>query len=297
MGRYPWSEILLFQVLHTLVLYPTRQPLHRVVVFATMVCVATQILLNLEVIEPIGMGYAAGFQIALHFGSIAYLLCSEGSFPDHWRRVRDEVNAKADGSSNLPSNFTLAKKLWWMFDIAHNVRMIGWIQEPRDSLPPPPPPSRKTFIRKAFLKLLVSAALQDLLTLMLVQNPVFDPRVHDPTDGPETYLAALPLLRRVPYILTIALSVATPFNISHNIEALMSVGFGLSSPALWPDLFGRFGEAYTLRKFWGYVYRPTLFVPQSLTSNVRRTWHQRMRPVRALVLSFPYRYPDDRVLV
>ena len=132
-----------------------------------------------------------------------------------------------------------------MFDIAQNVRMIGWVQEPRKRLPPPPPPSRRTFLWKAFLKLIVSTVLQDILTLVLAQNPVFDPRMHSPTDGPETYLAALPLLHRVPYVLTIALLIATPFNIIHNIEALVCVGLGFTSPV---------ADTYTLRKILGYVY-------------------------------------------
>lgn len=258
MGRYPLPEILLLEVLHTIALYPTRQSFYRVVVLAAMVSVATQVFLTLEVTDPLGMGYGVGFQIALHFGLIAHLLCSEPSFPDHWRRVRDEVDAKADGSSNLPSNFSFAKKLWWMFDISHNVRMVGWVQEPRDCLPPPPPPSRRKFFRKAFLILIASAAVQDVLTLFISNNLAFDPRVHKPTDGPETYLSAVPLLHRVPYALTIALLIAIPFNISHYIEAIVCVSLGFSSPSLWPGLWGRWGETYTLRKFWGYVYQATL---------------------------------------
>ena len=254
MGRYLWPEIILFQVLHTLILYPTRRPLYRVVVFVVMVYLATQIFSKLDVTDQIVVGYGVGFQIGLHFGSIAYLLCAEGSFPDHWRRVRDEVHAKADGSSNLPSNFPLAKKLWWMIDISYNVRMVGWVQEPRDCLPPPPPPSRRKFILRTFLNLIICVALKDLITLAFAQNPVFDTRMHHPTNGPEAYLAAVPLLHRVPHILAVALSIANPFNTAHNVVALLCVGLGFSTPTLWPDLFGRWGDAYTLRKFWGYVY-------------------------------------------
>ena len=144
--------------------------------------------------------------------------------------------------------------------------MIGWVQEPRDRLLPPLPPLRRKFLRKAFLKLMVSTACQELLTLVLAQNPVSDPRMHNPTDGPETYLAALPLLHRVPYVLTIALLIATPFNIMYNIEALVCVGPGFTSPTLWPDLWGRWTDAYTLRKFLGYVYIPShISVSQRLT--------------------------------
>ena len=99
MGPYPWAEILLFKLLHTVALYPTRQLIHRPVVLAAMVYVATQIFLRMEIAEPLGIGYGVGFQIALHFELIAHLLCAEGPFPDHWRRVRDdlEVHAKTEG--------------------------------------------------------------------------------------------------------------------------------------------------------------------------------------------------------
>ena len=261
MGEYLWQQFALFELLHTIILYPTRQPLYRLVVLTAMLAVAVQLYRTMGVVEPLGMGYGVGFQIGLHFGFIAYVLCTEGSFPDHWRRVRDQVRARADHTDDRPSNFSFTKKLGWMFDISHNVRMVGWVQEPRDSLPPPPPPSLRKFIRGAFIRLILSAALQDLLTIAVSQNPVFDPRVHDPTDGPETYLAAVPLLRRIPYTLVVALLIITPFNISHNAEGLVLVGLGFWSPTLWPGLWGRWGDAYTLRKFWGYVHRATCLYP------------------------------------
>jgi len=99
----------------------------------------------------------------------------------------------------------------------------------------------------------------DLTTLVYAQSPAFDSRVHDPSDGPETYLAAVPLLHRVPYILAFALAMVFGFSAVHNAMALVCVGLGGSSPTLWPDIGGRLEDAYTLRRFWG------------------RTWHQRMR--------------------
>jgi len=148
-----------------------------------------------------------------------------------------------------------------MLDISHSPRMIGWVQEPRDCLPPPPPPSRRMFLRNTFLKLIFNVILRDLLTLAFAQNPAFDSRVHDPTDGPETYLAAVPLLRRVPHVLALGLWLANDFVVFHRIAALACVGLGRSSPTLWPNIWGRWGDAYTIRKLWG------------------RTWHQTMRPM------------------
>ncbi|KAF9780805.1 membrane bound O-acyl transferase family-domain-containing protein [Thelephora terrestris] len=263
MGRYPLAEILLFEVLHILVFFPTRHNLYRVIIIALMIYLAAKIYLTMEATEPAGLAYTVGHTIALNLGFTAYLLWTEGSFLNHWRRVRDEVGAgaDADGSNDLPSNFPLTKKLWWMLDITHSVRMVGWVQEPKDSLPPPPPPSRGTFLWKTSLKFIVNIVFLDLFTLIFAQNPVFDPHVHEPTDGPETYLAAIPLLHRAPYALAFGFWVALWFKIPHNLGALVCVGLGRSSPTLWPDVWGRWGDAYTLRKLWG------------------RTWHQTMRPM------------------
>ncbi|KAG8169352.1 hypothetical protein KVR01_000097 [Diaporthe batatas] len=39
----------------------------------------------------------------------------------------------------------------------------------------------------------------------------------------------------------------------NNVGAVVAVLLGLSSPTDWPPLYGPFSEAYTIRRFWGYV--------------------------------------------
>ena len=257
MGRYPWTEVFLFEALRILVFYPTRHHVYRVAILAGMIYLAARIYLTQEVTDPLSVTYTVGGTIPLAFGFAAHILYGGGPFPDYWRRVRDEVHTEADagGLGNLPSNFPFTKKLWWMLDLAYSIRMIGWVQEPRDSLPPRPQSSRQTFLLKTFFKLIANAVLVDLTTLVYAHSPAFDSRAHDPSDGPETYLAAVPLLHRVPYILAFALAMVFGFSAVHNAMALVCVGLGRSSPTLWPDIGGRLDDAYTLRKFWGYVYR------------------------------------------
>lgn len=255
MGRYPWVEALLFEVLYIIVFYPTRQHAYRVVVLAAMVYVAARIYLSPEVTDPVTVTYTVGGTVAFHFAFTAYILFAEGPFPDHWRRVRDEVHAKADGDGSdvLPSNFPFKKKLWWMIDIAYSVRMVGWVQEPRSYLPPHPPPSRLAFLRRTFFKLIINGLTVDFTSSIFALSPAFDNRLHDPTDGPETYLAAVPLLRRVPYVLAQGLLVAAGMDAIHNTMALVCVGIGYSSPTLWPDFWGNWRDAYAVHRFWGYV--------------------------------------------
>jgi len=264
MGRYPWAEYSLFEALYIIFFYPTRRHAYRVVVLTVMICLAAQIYLTPESAGSFWLQYAVGFMVATRFMFIAYLLFAEGTFPDHWRRVRDEVYAGAGPGDldRLPSNFPLTKKLWWMVDIAWGMRMIGWVQEPRNCMPPHPPPSRRTFLWKTSLKFIMNAVLTDLVTSVHARSRAFDYRAHDPTDGPETYLAAVPLLHRVPYVLAWAVGSATSVSAAQNVMALVCVGLGHSSPTLWPDIWGNWRDAYTVRKLWGYVHSRT-FQPSS----------------------------------
>lgn len=269
MGRYPWTEYFLFELLYITIFYPTPHHTYRIAVLLAMVYLAGKVYLTPETAGPVSVTYTVGFAIAFHFAFMAYILCAGGSFPDHWRRVRDEVCTGGDGvaggseKGNLPSEFPPTKKFWWMLDIAYSDRMVGWVQEPRNCLPSRPPPSRKTFLWKTSLKLIFNLILSDLVTLVLAQNPAFDPRVHDPTDGPETYLAAIPILHRVPYIIVLGVRWESGISTLYFTVALVCVGLGGSSPTLWPDIWGRWQDAYTIRNLWG------------------QTWHQRLRPTVA----------------
>ena len=218
-----------------------------------MIHTAAQICLMVTASQlPFSLTLLLGIWITLTFATTTCILCARGSFPDHYRRVRDEINTEK-GLKNLPSNFPFTKKLWWMLDLGTNARMIGWVHEPRDHLPPHPPPSRRKFLRKLVLSLFVNYVIFDLSTLVIAQNPAFDSRVHDPSDGPETYLAAAPFLRRATYIWVHFNNISSGLTIVQNTFALVCVGLGGSSPTLWPEIWGRWGDAYTVRRLWGYV--------------------------------------------
>jgi len=201
MGLHPWAETFLPEVLHIIILYPTRQRGCRLAILTAMSYVSARIFLTPEVTDPLTVGYAVGYTIA-YFILAAYLPSTDGPFPDHWKHVRDGVHTKADEGAldKLPSDFPLTKKLWWVVSTVYSVRTVGWVQEPRNGTPPHPPPLRRAFLWKA-LKLIMNTFAFDFTTTAFALSPAFDHHVHDPMDGPETYLAAVPLLRRVPYIL------------------------------------------------------------------------------------------------
>ena len=270
MGRYPWVEYILLELLYFVFFYPTRRRAYRAVAFAAMVYLASEIYLTSEVGDTILLQYSAGFMIPAHFMFMAHILFAEGPFPDHWRRIRDEVRprSEADGLDKPPSGFPLMKKLRWMLDIACGMRMIGWVREPRNCMPHHPPPSRRVFLRKTLLKLIANNVIADLTASFLALSPPFDYRLHDPTDGPETYLAAVPLLHRVPYVVSWAIGMGASISTTHNAVALVCVGLG-SNPTLWPDIWGSWGDAYTVRKLWGYVRSRSLHSLRQMTSHVQ----------------------------
>jgi hypothetical protein len=243
MGRYPWTEVLLFEVLSILFFYPTSHHVYRVVVFAATIHVATQIYATPEAITHLTVASALGCRIVFQVLSAAYILGTEGSFPDNRRRVRDEVHGETD--AGRPSNFPVTKKLWWMIDLAYSPRMVGWVQEPRGCLQPPPSPSRRKFLWKTFGKLVLNIAILDLTTLF-PRYPAFD-------SVAENTLGEVPFLRRLPYVLLLGCTLAHGFDCAQNFVALVCVGLGRSSPTLWPNMMGRWRDAYTLRRFWGYV--------------------------------------------
>jgi len=43
-------------------------------------------------------------------------------------------------------------------------------------------------------------------------------------------------------------------NAMYYAMAAGSVAVGMYSPRMWPDLYGAWGDAYTVRRFWGYVH-------------------------------------------
>ena len=60
MGRYPWAEVLLLEVLHIVILYPTYQYAYRLAVLAAMICVTARIYQTPEVTDPLTVGYTVG---------------------------------------------------------------------------------------------------------------------------------------------------------------------------------------------------------------------------------------------
>ena len=113
-----------------------------------------------------------------------------------------------------------------------------------------PPPSRRQSFWKAHLKLIKSSVVADIAIPLMALSPAFDNRVPDPTDGPETHLNAVQFLRRVPYVLLFGIRTKAGTGVMHHFTSSLFLSLG-SSSMFWPDSWGRWGDAYTVRKPWG----------------------------------------------
>ena len=119
-------------------------------------------------------------------------------------------------------------------------------------------PYRAQFLRRTLLSTSLCFLIVDLLTS---QPP--DPALFNALDipfftGPRNTSAERIAMRSV--IAIVHWLVGYCFiNFWAGSFALVAVGLGGDSPANWRPMFGDIGEAYTVRRFWGYVKPSTFF--------------------------------------
>lgn len=119
-------------------------------------------------------------------------------------------------------------------------------------------PTRSAFLRHRLTSTLISFLLYDAIA----NFPPPDPSMFSPS--------TIPFFRRFSDVtsseLTLRLSSTLAFwintyciiNVINGILALFCVGLGLSEAKDWPPIFGAVGEAFSVRRFWGWVYHYVL---------------------------------------
>jgi hypothetical protein len=211
--------------------------------------------------------HANGARVVHVLYSMLFLIFLEPSFPDFWRRVKDEESRESEKDKD-PYNFSLGRKVGWTLDLYQSPRGVGWTHEPTKALPPRPNCSRSVFICSRLFGALIYFLVYDFSVTHQFRNPSFDTRVHQPSDGPETYIRCQPLLRRIPDIISWGLTFISGTTLLYTALAVISVGLRLSEPAEWPHIMGSFQECYTIRRFWGLVialsYQPPILTFYSL---------------------------------
>ena len=111
------------------------------------------------------------------------------------------------------------------------------------------------FLLGASLKLITNLIIVDLVGSVTARSPPSNSHLpHDSINFLNVVFSVAPLLRHAPFVVGLAVVTGAALEATHNLAALVFVGLGLSSPTLWPDVLGHWGDAYTVRKLWGYVF-------------------------------------------
>ncbi|KAF8065364.1 membrane bound O-acyl transferase family-domain-containing protein [Lyophyllum atratum] len=154
-----------------------------------------------------------------------------------------------------PRTRPLLKRVYWAGCIIHSPRGIGWnYQTPH--VPDRPSMKRGSFIISRFLRVFGCFLIMDAAQTFVHTNPLFS---GSPAELENATITSQGFLYRC---LNSIAWMATPYagvRLQYYLFSIISVALGLSTPADWPDPYGKWRDAYTVRNFWG------------------RTWHQMMR--------------------
>lgn len=171
-----------------------------------------------------------------------FMMCDLLVLTDSHRELR-LVGQTAPGAGALP----LFERAKWVLRLLTSPRLIGWTGEPKNGSIPPRPTetSRIRFAITQITYLALHLLTANIVGITLTLSPGF--AQHGPG------LAAGGWGRRAVDALQYYAVVWTWISISHRVWVLVLVGTGRWMPADFPPMFASLGNAYTLRRFWGYV--------------------------------------------
>ncbi|KAI0093148.1 hypothetical protein BDY19DRAFT_410980 [Irpex rosettiformis] len=166
----------------------------------------------------------------------------------------------------LGANLPLWERINWIFCAACNNRGLGWSFEV-PYVPPLPSYERLPFLKRRTYQLLWNVLLVDIAQTYQRINPVFSPGSTASMWSQGLAFGYLNLLARL-------ITAWGMFNIPYDWLSLACVATGIHEPKDWPDTFGNWSDAYTVRRFWS------------------RSWHQRLRRVSSIQSSSLFFEPD-----
>ena len=132
----------------------------------------------------------------------------------------------------------------WALSLLGSPRGVGWVHEPTKSLPPKPQDPRFTFVFRQLRWGVLNAFLYDMSLYLCLTNPCIASNARQWND--------FALWWRVTSLGHLV-NIYTGTHCLHQIYGAISVTLGFSEPSDWRPMFHTPLEAYTLRKFWGYV--------------------------------------------
>ncbi|KAJ4469066.1 membrane bound O-acyl transferase family-domain-containing protein [Lentinula edodes] len=191
-------------------------------------------------IPPLNYAYATALG-CLTFQAFDFLVLTNPHSELHL--VGDEKNI---------SEKPFSTRFLWAWKLVLSPRGIGWSHEPKDILPPhPKAQSRVSFISSQFLSTIPWIFIGDAANLALRNHPGFQ------LNGPS--ISNVGPFMRILNVWIFALPGAATLQLQYKMFSIIATAAGFYRPEDWPELFGKWSDAYTIRRFWG------------------RTWHQIMR--------------------
>ena len=172
------------------------------------------------------------------------------------------------GQKRATSEMTFKERLMWAASLLATPRGIGWAHEPTDQIPPRPTASPEKFIISQFLWIIFYFIFWDVAMIPIRENPCFK------IGGPS--LAAFGWWRRT-VVWSHIFTVYCALSGMYAIASIIFVASGLYEPRDCPHLFGSPLNAYTLRKWWGYVLTISFTLYPHRKKLDSRVWHQILR--------------------
>jgi hypothetical protein len=135
-------------------------------------------------------------------------------------------------------------RLQWALKLFFGARGVGWTHEPTFILATHTHPTRLRFLISQLCWLAGCVLVHDVSSILMRADPYL---VKDPP-----LFADQPMRWRIWGVALFGISSTVNVSIIHITSSIVIVGSGLSQPDMWPPVFGRLIDAYSVRRFWGY---------------------------------------------
>ena len=159
--------------------------------------------------------------------------------------VQNELRLQND-KQHIPSA-PLRTRMGWALRLLMSQRAIGWTHEPTRRIGSKPTASRWAFVISRMFWVAYYVVLFDLLQIMMQWNfAVIKGEVK--YGGKFGWL--ITRISFLPCLIEIHLGVS----MTYSSMAAASVTLGLTEPRQWPPIFGHWSEAFTVGRYWGFVF-------------------------------------------
>ncbi|EED85071.1 predicted protein [Postia placenta Mad-698-R] len=160
-----------------------------------------------------------------------------------------------------PAELPFWRRTYWVLCIFIGPRGIGWAHQASiPYVPPRPYVSRDVFTRRQLLKALRWYLFIDIARAYQLAHELFTRPVTDLFD-----VASRGYLQRCANVAALLGPWLGTLAMDYYLFSAAHVNLGWSAPGDWPDVYGNWADAYTVRRFWGRTYhqyfrRHTAFV-------------------------------------